>query len=455
MMGIPEKYRTSVALTGIVVASLAILFAEGRIWHRVDELYDRAGAVSSERFHLSGQLESRMRGLNDLVFRYSLTPTPVLRRRIDADRRDLRQWLAGHSDYPTKPAEHELALGAENLLGVYLAHIATYVDSDLTDPAPQAWRDQKEEIVAKFVALANELGTAEKAALSRHLAASQADLKSLHGAVLVSSVVLLVMGGALALLIYRGMIAPLRRSLEQSRRVIERQEKLSALGILAAGVAHEIRNPLTSIKVRLFTQQGLLERGTEAHEDNVFITDEISRLEKIVKDFLIFARPSDPEFKIIPATQPLCEVESLIRPGLAQHRLTLKKEYLADPQIRADPQQLKQVLINLVQNAAEAAGPNGVVTLRTRTRIPRRGQRGEAEVLIEIEDTGPGIPPDVQARIFDPFFTTKAGGAGLGLSIASRILEKHGGRLEYQTQTGRGTIFQLVLPVVPPNGVPS
>src|SRR5204863_7699411 len=100
-------------------------------------------------------------------------------------------------------------------------------------------------------------------------------------------------------------------------------------------------------------------------------------------------------------------------PGLAQHRLTLKKEYLADPQIRADPQQLKQVLINLVQNAAEAAGPNGVVTLRTRTRIPRRGPRGAAEALIEIEDTAPGIPPDVQARIFDPFFTTKPGGACL------------------------------------------
>lgn len=277
---------------------------------------------------------------------------------------------------------------------------------------------------------------------------SEDDMTSLQKMLAWSSVLSLATGALLAGLIYQGIIAPLRRGLEQSKRIIERQEKLSSLGVLAAGVAHEIRNPLTSIKVRLFTQQELLTKGSEAFEDNSFITDEISRLEKIVSDFLAFARPSEPEFKAVRASKPLREMAELFRATLAREQIQLKEEYLADPQVKADPQQIKQVLINLVQNAAEAIGQNGVVTLRTRTATPRLSPGGETQAVLEVEDNGRGIPPEVQQRLFDPFFTTKASGTGLGLSVAARILEKHGGHLEYHTTPGRGTVFRLVLPIV-------
>jgi signal transduction histidine kinase len=276
---------------------------------------------------------------------------------------------------------------------------------------------------------------------------SDDDMTSLQKMLAWSSILSLAAGALLAGLIYQGIIAPLRRGLEQSKRIIERQEKLSSLGVLAAGVAHEIRNPLTSIKVRLFTQQELLTKGSEASEDNTFITDEISRLEKIVSDFLAFARPSEPEFKAVRASQPLREMKELFRATLARDQIELKEEYLADPQVKADPQQIKQVLINLVQNAAEAIGQSGVVTLRTRTATPRL-PGGETLAVLEVEDNGRGIAPEVQQRLFDPFFTTKASGTGLGLSVAARILEKHGGRLEYQTAPGRGTVFRLVLPIM-------
>ena len=276
---------------------------------------------------------------------------------------------------------------------------------------------------------------------------TQQDIAELHRILTWSSVLLLGMGAVLAVLIYRGIIAPLREKLRRSQLIIDRQEKLSSLGVLAAGIAHEIRNPLTSIKVRLFTQQQLLKQGSEESEDNVFLTGEISRLEKIVNDFLAFARPSDPEFAIMKATRPLRELLPLLQPSLRNSNVQLREDFLSDPHIKADAAQLKQVLINLVKNAAEAMPEGGIVTLRTRTERRGLGPRAVNVVILEIVDNGPGIPPDVAKRLFDPFFTTKASGTGLGLSIAARILEKHSGTLEYSTQLNRGTSFRIVLPI--------
>ncbi|MFM1769587.1 MAG: hypothetical protein RJA22_2116 [Verrucomicrobiota bacterium] len=293
-------------------------------------------------------------------------------------------------------------------------------------------------------------------------AVTATEVESLHRLQTWSSAVLLGVGAGLAVLLYRGLIAPLQERLRQSQRVIERQEKLSSLGVLAAGIAHEIRNPLTSIRVRLFTQQALLKPGSEEHEDNVFLTGEIARLERIVKDFLAFARPADPQPAPLPASRPLREVAPLLAPELRKSGIVLREEYLADPVVQADAGQIKQVLINLVRNAADAitgttgaspaTGPaeRGTITLRTRTEIRRRRGGSASWAILEVADTGPGIPPEVQGRLFDPFFTTKASGTGLGLSMALRIVEKHGGLLEYSTAPGRGTLFRIVLPLQTP-----
>ncbi|MDO8596192.1 MAG: ATP-binding protein [Sulfuricaulis sp.] len=114
--------------------------------------------------------------------------------------------------------------------------------------------------------------------------------------------------------------------------------------------------------------------------------------------------------------------------------------------IRVDPQQMEQVLINLIQNAAESIGRDGAVTLRARTGVARLAGRSRPVLILEVTDTGRGIPPAVLRRLFDPFFTTKETGTGLGLPIAARIVEKHGGMLQYQTELGRGATFGVVLP---------
>jgi signal transduction histidine kinase len=236
--------------------------------------------------------------------------------------------------------------------------------------------------------------------------------------------------------------------LVQSHAIIERQEKLASLGVLAAGVAHEIRNPLTAIKARLFSHQRRLNKGSEEFEDVVVIGAEINRLERIVKDFLQFARPSEPQLTRLTAEPVLRDIRDLLAPQLEKRDIAVRIGELANDSFEADPQQLKQVLINLVQNAAESIDHRGQITLRARCSTARLNGHPQSVIILETEDTGKGIASDVQKRLFDPFFSTKESGTGLGLSIAARIVEKHGGALEFQTQVNRGTTFGIVLPTV-------
>jgi signal transduction histidine kinase len=248
-------------------------------------------------------------------------------------------------------------------------------------------------------------------------------------------------------LLYRDLIAPLRTRLVEREALLERQEKLATLGTLASGIAHEIRNPLTSIKARLYTLNKHI-RGNEAGTgDADAIGEEISRLERIVKDVLRFAHPSEPELRVVSASLPLREVQTLMSASLAPSLVQLRFEPGPELNVSIDPSLIKQVLINLVRNATEAIDQQGTVTLRVREgRMNLLGSEC-AVAILEVADTGKGIPPEVEKRLFDPFFTTKEAGTGLGLSIAARIVEKHGGMLHYETRLGHGTTFGIVLPL--------
>ncbi len=225
-----------------------------------------------------------------------------------------------------------------------------------------------------------------------------------------------------------------------------RNEKLAAVGTLAAGLAHEIRNPLNGALLHVTFLERALQRssvGKEAHSALMIIGDEIRRLSALVKDFLVFARPSPPQIK---ATQlfELCErVAGVLSKDAATARVTIATDLgTSDHTFHVDPQKIEQALLNLLQNAVQAAGSNGGgnVTLRAR-RLPR-------EIHIEIEDDGPGLPSP-EAPIFDAFFTTKPQGTGLGLAIVQRIASDHGGTVEVDSRPGK-TLFRLALPLRAP-----
>jgi signal transduction histidine kinase len=272
-------------------------------------------------------------------------------------------------------------------------------------------------------------------------------LNVLRFTLLVSLTLLLAAVAWLGYVVYRDMIAPLQVQLVESRQLAERQEKLASLGMLAAGVAHEIRNPLTAIKAWLYLQQKHLKPGSPEAEDAELIGAEINRLERIARDFLQFARPSEPQLTTIPAELPLQEVQVLMQPELEKLGIKLAIGETAPARICVDAQQIKQVLINLIQNAADSIGRDGTITLRTRLGKRRITSEDIEAVTLEVCDTGKGIPPEAEKRLFDPFFTTKETGTGLGLPIAARIVEKNGGALQYQTRLEQGTTFGIILPL--------
>jgi len=233
------------------------------------------------------------------------------------------------------------------------------------------------------------------------------------------------------------------------------RDRLAALGEMAAGLAHEIRNPLGAIK----GAAQCLEPRPRAGEEGEFldvIVEEVNRLNGVVTQFLDYARPLKQSFGKVDLNEVVGRTIRLIQNEIPS-RLALVMELGENlPAVEGDPEQLKQVLINLVQNAIQAMG-TAPGTIRVRTRGPDRfaDLRSSGEfVEIDVADDGPGIPPEQQPNIFVPFFTTKQKGTGLGLAICQRLVKSHGGSISVQSKVGEGSTFVVRLPALASAGAP-
>jgi len=220
-----------------------------------------------------------------------------------------------------------------------------------------------------------------------------------------------------------------------------RRERLAALGDVAAAFAHEVRNPLNAVSMGL--QRLRAEFAPEPAADYTRFVDlmqgEVRRLNAIVEQFIALARPLPLKLERVDPAELLRELAALMEPEARTAGITLRLALPARlPAVTADPDHVKQVLLNLVVNALQVMREGGTLTLDARAERER--------VTLGVADTGPGIPPDILPRVFDPYFTTKPGGLGLGLTIARRIAEAHGGALEVSSVAGQGTRFALSLP---------
>jgi len=234
------------------------------------------------------------------------------------------------------------------------------------------------------------------------------------------------------------------------RRQIERMDRLATLGELSAGIAHEIRNPLAGIKTSAQVLEESFSPGDFRIQLVKRIVKEIDRSNDLLKRFFNFARPSKPKQDFYDIEMIIDGVYLLMAPRFKKKNIKFKTDFSDDiPQVYIDESQIEQVVLNLFLNAVEALGKNGEImvstSLRTDEKILPQG-KNDGAICVHIRDNGCGIPKEELEKIFNPFFTSKSDGVGLGLSISSRLMEENGGKIEVESEMGKGSEFVLFFP---------
>ena len=235
-------------------------------------------------------------------------------------------------------------------------------------------------------------------------------------------------------------LAEANQNLQEAEAAVRRSDRLAALGQLSAGLAHELRNPLGTIKT---SAEMLLKNvpadNAVAREMAGFISSEVDRTNSLVTRFLDFARPLAVRLDKTDLTQVIDQAVSDVEKHQPPFDVTIYKNYSPEiPPFFLDGELMERVMYNLVLNAAQASPPSGSITVKTR--------QIDGMVEIAVIDRGSGIQPKLLENIFNPFYTTKAGGVGLGLAIVSKIVDEHGGSISVESEPGEGSVFRVYLP---------
>jgi len=247
--------------------------------------------------------------------------------------------------------------------------------------------------------------------------------------------------------------------LKQMQSEVIRMDRLASLGVLASGIAHEIKNPLAGIKTMAQACEEEFDEEDSRQEYLTRIVRQVNRLDDLLKTFFAFARPKPPDRKSHKLSEIVREVSNLVSKKLSNCGITYSEDFEDGiPQVMVDSQQIQQVFLNLILNSVDAM-PNGgqfKFTARKGSNlesglVPKRSIRHvkgqESFVEVKCADTGEGIDSKKLETIFDPFYTTKPNGLGLGLSIVYRIVQEHGGDIRVDSQIGQGTTFTITLPL--------
>jgi two-component system sensor histidine kinase HydH len=220
----------------------------------------------------------------------------------------------------------------------------------------------------------------------------------------------------------------------------QRVEKLAMVGNLAAGIAHEIRNPLSSIKGYVTYFGSLFADNSENRKAANLMAEEVDRVNRVISELLEFARPSDLSFKSIKVRDLINHSIRIVTHEAESIGIQITKNIASDlPRLLIDPDRLTQVLLNLYINAIQAMSEGGNLLVQAEKKGPN--------LIIDVSDTGTGIPVENLKQIFDPYFTTKNKGTGLGLAIAHKIVENHNGFIQVKSKKNSGTTITLALPI--------
>ena len=234
-----------------------------------------------------------------------------------------------------------------------------------------------------------------------------------------------------------------RKRMEEANKKLIQAEKLASIGRISAGIAHEIRNPLTAVKLNI---QKLFQsaRLDEIEKDHLSLSQEgIVQMEKFIKELLDFTRASELNLTRFSIEQILDESIKIVADSLELKKIVLEKNYERGlPQVLADGDKMRQVFLNVLRNAYEALGEGGKIKISLSLLKDESGKK----IKIEVADSGSGIPPENREIIFEPFYTTKSSGIGLGLANARKIVEQHRGSIKYKEDFEHGACFEILIP---------
>ncbi|MGA1844824.1 MAG: ATP-binding protein [bacterium] len=383
------------------------------------------------------ELELALFNQKGLVASYFLDGNPAWLEILEEKKGDFEIWFETAHDVALTSREDE-TLG--RILALYTIYdnqrneaIRLYQTGNAPDAEKLLLVDMKKSIDDLYLECENLIAVNE-VLIQDAEAAAQQNAATMTSLIWATIVITLFLGSLMGFFIAHRVNEQLIRS-----------AKMASLGQLSANIAHEIRNPLTAIKMRMYSLNRELANTPSTGEDLGIIREEIDRIEKTVKNCLDFARPPEPCLQ-------MCDVHTIVEGTLdllsskaeSQHIRIVKRFDATPAQLEADREQMRQVFFNLILNAIEAMPDGGTLDISTDKKEDKRLQ---SFIEIRIADTGPGLPVHFKRRLFEPFFTTKTEGTGLGLFIASRIIKMHRGAIEAESRPGQGTVFAVKLPI--------
>ena len=436
-----QKIAYTVA-TFLVLATIGGAWLSMRALSQMDKIHEAADDLELRKFRIAGKIRAQLHRLSATSLRYQLTGDKAYREQFTSYREELRSFVGEMAPALKTEEEKELLNTINGSLGTYFEEAEELIAARGEQSADGPTVERVERARAKLleiVDLANQLGDSRREEFLANLGRAERSAEAMRKLILYGIIALVILFATVALLFYRAFIVPLKGQLSSAREISSQKEQLAHVGTLAAGIAHEIRNPITAMKARTFALNELVEKDSPASKQTRVIESELNRLERIVRDFLDYARPSEPNIQDVNISELLSDIEGGVRLEMDERGVAFALRSDSVAKLRIDPNQIRQVILNLLRNAAEScdAGGDGSVVLAA--------DEHDGVVTITVEDNGIGIAGGVQQKIFEPFYTKKHGGTGLGLPIARTILRKHQSDLTLESKKGTGTRFRFSL----------
>ncbi|MFZ5452885.1 MAG: ATP-binding protein [Thermodesulfobacteriota bacterium] len=481
--GLSLRARILALLAALIVTTLGGGLVT--LWHNeaMDSLLDSLVEQNMASFQAAEELENSLLRQKGFLTYYFLDGNPEWLEKIEKKNLAFKAWLqkARKSAY-TAPMEEiigQIDVEYQRYIQGRQEVINLYREGKKTEGARLHWEVRRQYM--DLLSLCARYKLMHEYAISRARDQSQARARFINAFALMAILAVAILGVLLAYILIKQILAPIRRlaqetapsnpgsqapnevtalshrvhslmegmdqaqiELERSQEHLAQAEKWALVGKLAAGAAHSIRNPLTSVKMRLWSMNRSVDLNVPEREDLEAISEEIRHIDTIVSNFLQFSRPQKLQREKISPSEVVEQALKLMKNRLQLYGVTvnlIREKPL--PEIMADPEQLREVLVNLMVNSCEAMVGGGELTIKE-----EEGEDAELGrvAVFRVTDTGPGIAAAIKGQVFQPFFSTKEEGTGLGLSIANRIVKDHGGRIDLLSQEGQGATFIITLP---------